>query len=488
MTGIFKAYDIRGVFGQELNQETAYQIGLALSKEVFPAKAEILVSKDMRTHSDELVLYLINGLVEGGCQIIYAGLCATPMNYWANSNYQVAGSIQVTASHNGAEYNGFKISGPKATPIDYLTGLKRVESSLESMKESKEQEKKEKKIFSLEELSKSQKLKTVEEEVLPLYLDFMSQFLNLGQIDKNNKNSRKRKLKIAIDAANGMAGFFIREFLKGCQSFLEPVELYWELDGNFPNHEADPLKSENLAALRKKVLAERCDLGVAFDGDADRCVFVDQNGRIISADLITALIAEELIDQIREHSPETPVSILYDLRSSRIVKETVESKAALAFRTRVGHSFIKRLLKEKDALFAGELSGHYYFADCFYTDSALRAFICLLNILEKHNTKNLAELIDKYSKYQQSGEINFQVKNSQEVLEKVKQTYQERYLNSTIDNLDGLTVEVTGKFWFNLRSSNTENSLLRMNFEAYDGSKFERHFVELKELLVSLNY
>ena len=285
-----------------------------------------------------------------------------------------------------------------------------------------------------------------------------------------------------------MAGFFIREFLKGCQSFLEPVELYWELDGNFPNHEADPLKSENLAALRKKVLAERCDLGVAFDGDADRCVFVDQNGRIISADLITALIAEELIDQIREHSPETPVSILYDLRSSRIVKETVESKAALAFRTRVGHSFIKRLLKEKDALFAGELSGHYYFADCFYTDSALRAFICLLNILEKHNTKNLAELIDKYAKYQQSGEINFQVKNSQEVLEKVKQTYQERYLNSTIDNLDGLTVEVTGKFWFNLRSSNTENSLLRMNFEAYDGSKFERHFVELKELLVSLNY
>jgi len=474
MAGIFKAYDIRGIVDQELTREVAYQIGFSLSKKIFASNQEILVSKDMRVHSDQMTLYLVNGLVHGGCKVIYAGLCATPMNYWANVNYQVSGSIQVTASHNGPEYNGFKISGSNAIPLDYSHGLDKVEKFISNNSNSQELNLKNKKISALKELEDSQSLKNIEKEVLNLYLDFMLKFVDLRQARP------KRKLKIAIDAANGMAGLFIREFTQECLSFIEPVELYWDLDGNFPNHEADPIKKQNLKDLQKKVLEERCDFGVAFDGDADRCVFVDQAGEIIPADLTTALIAEEIIKQ---SSSSSKPAILYDLRSSKIVEETVKSKGGEPVKTRVGHSFIKRLLKEKSSPFAGELSGHYYFADCFYTDSALMAFICLLNILERSREKKLSEIVSKYNKYKRSGEINFRVKDSQELLEKVKKTYQEKYRDLEIDYLDGLTISVNNLFWFNLRRSNTENSLVRLNFEAYLEKDFKEGFKELESLI-----
>lgn len=456
MAGIFKAYDIRGIVGEALNPQRAYLIGRGLAQQVFAGQSPIVVSRDMRTHAPEIAGELMRGLTEGGCDVVDIGLAATPMNYWANNFYGAQGSVQVTASHNGPEYNGFKVSGQGGTPLDYSTGLDKVEAFvLEAESDG-------------EALAPSAQIGTIQhiDDALLRYLDWMDTFVTKEHAD--------RRLKIGIDAANGMGGFFLSDFFAR-HNWLELVPLYFELDGSFPNHEADPLKEENLRDTQQLVRDNKCDFGVAYDGDADRCMFVDENGDNISSDLITALIGAAML----EGNPGSP--ILYDLRSSHAVPESIAAKGGVPVRGRVGHSFMKRLLKQNNAPFGGELSGHYYFRDCFNTDSGLMAMIQVINIWEKANSSTrttLSQLIQPLRTYAATGEINFHVADVKETLQKVESHYAAQ--GAQLDHLDGLTVELDG-WWFNLRSSNTE-PLLRLNLEAKTAEERDRHRAEVEAL------
>lgn len=461
MAGIFKAYDIRGVVNEGLTPEVAYLIGRGLAQEVFGgddvAAGPVVVSRDMRLHSPLLCAQLVRGLTDGGCDVLDIGLAATPMNYWANVHYGSRGSVTVTASHNGPEYNGFKVSGPGAAPLDYATGLDRVEAFVQQAQSGQ-----------LAPAAQPPGHSTEAGGVLESYLDFMDGFVS-------RDGDAPRPLKIGVDAANGMAGYFLGDFFAR-HGGLEAVPLYWELDGSFPNHEADPLKPENLRDAQALVRANGCDFGVAFDGDADRCMFIDETGASISSDLITALIAGAVLAQ----HPGSP--ILYDLRSSKIVPEWISRHGGVPVRNRVGHTYMKRLLKEREARFGGELSGHYYFADCFYTDSGLMAMIQVINICRsicRARCRPLSELIAPLRKYSATGELNFRVAEVNTVLQRVEAHY--RALGAGTDHLDGLTVD-SETWWFNLRPSNTE-PLLRLNLEAATAPERDAHLAEVQVLI-----
>lgn len=454
MAGIFKAYDIRGIVGEALSPEVAYLIGRGLAAQVFAGAGPIALTHDMRTHSPQLFDELSRGLRDGGCDTLEIGLAPTPMSYWAINHFDAAGGVQVTASHNGPQYNGFKVSGPKAAPLDYSTGLDKVEAFvLEAQKNG---------APAVEKIGQ----KNEAPGALDIYMAWMNSFAAPGS----------RALKLGVDCGNGMGGYFLPAFFEKFPQFTV-TPLFWELDGSFPNHEADPLKPENIVDLQNLMRAQTLDLGVAFDGDADRCMFTDENGDAISSDLITALIAGEMLS-------ETPGgAILYDLRSSQAVPEWVEEHGGRPVRGRVGHSFMKRLLKKENARFGGELSGHYYFADCFGTDSGLMALIQILNLLS-HSEQTLSQLIAPLRRYSASGEVNFRVADVKETLAQIESHF--AALGAKLDHLDGLTVEIgdikQGGWWFNLRSSNTE-PLLRLNLEAPDAAQRDAHFAEVQGLI-----
>jgi phosphomannomutase len=486
MAAPFKAYDIRGIVGDDLTIERAYLIGRALAQEVFAAvpeaeapKAEapeaeapeaeagtgnaassastcpVVVGRDMRLHSPPISQALTRGLSEGGCAVLDIGLCATPMNYWANVHFQARGSVMVTASHNGPRYNGFKVSGADATPIDYSSGLDRVEACVRA--------------WEADGSPAALAIAPVEEqaEVLDAYLRWMDGFLV----------REGRPVRIGVDASNGMAGLFLTGWFTS-RLWLEPQPLFWEMDGLFPNHEADPLKAENLRDVQSLVEREGCDFGACFDGDADRCMFVDEAGTLISSDLITALIAQQVLAEAPVDAPGGP--ILYDLRSSRVVAEWIEQSGGTPIRERVGHSFMKRKLRALGARFGGELSGHYYFADCFDTDSGLMALVQIVNILQKHQ-QPLSELIAPLRKYSATGEINFRVPETQSVLSHIASSFRAR--GARLDDLDGLSV-LFEDWWFNLRSSNTE-PLLRLNLEAPNPDARDARLEEVQALIQS---
>ena len=299
MAGIFKAYDIRGIAsgdGAPLTSQRAYLIGRGLADGVFAGFSPICITHDMRTHSPALYGELGRGLRDGGCDVIEAGLVATPMNYWAINQYNARGGVQVTASHNGPEYNGFKVSGPGAAPLDYISGLNLVEAYVLNAERN-----------GIPAPVENVGTQTTAENVLRDYLDWMNKFVQAGD----------KTLKIGIDGGNGMAGLFLPEFFASHETW-QATPLFWELDGNFPNHEADPLKAENLVDVQKLVRDNSLDMGVAYDGDADRCMFVDENGDSISSDLITALIAGEILGE------QPGAAILYDLRSSQVVPQWIQ--------------------------------------------------------------------------------------------------------------------------------------------------------------------
>ena len=455
MSGIFKAYDIRGIASGDdapLTAQRAYLIGRGLAHSVFAGFSPIAISHDMRTHSPELYGELSRGLREGGCDVLEVGLCATPMNYFAINHYDARGGVQVTASHNGPEYNGFKVSGPGASPLDYSSGLNMVEQYVLDAEKGETP-------APVENVGSA----TPVENVLRDYLDWMNRFVQTGD----------KTLKIGIDAGNGMAGLFLPEFFAPHEPW-QATPLFWELDGNFPNHEADPLKAENLVDVQRLVRDNKLDIGVAYDGDADRCMFVDENGDSISSDLITALVAAEILAE------QPGATILYDLRSSKVVPEWIKEHGGVPQRGRVGHSFMKRLMKREGAMFGGELSGHYYFASCFNTDSGLMMMIKVLNLLS-HSDKPLSEHIAPLRRYRATGEINYRVEDAAATREKVKAHYTSH--GATTDELDGLTVNMPdGSWWFNLRSSNTE-PLLRLNLEAANESERDAHLQEVQGLL-----
>ncbi|BCM92298.1 phosphomannomutase/phosphoglucomutase [Abditibacteriota bacterium] len=455
MAGIFKAYDIRGLVGDFLTPHVAYLIGRALAARIFRAGDSLALTRDMRTHSPEMFAELSRGLRDGGVNTVEVGLAPTPMNYWAINRFNTAGGVQVTASHNGPAYNGFKVSGKNATPMDYDGTLRYVEEFvLDALKTG----------APAPGATPGQAQQV--EGALDEYLEWMNGFCAFGS----------KKLRVGIDAGNGMGGFFLSQFFEKHPQF-ELVPLYFELDGTFPNHEADPLKAENLHDTERLVIERNLDLGVAFDGDADRCMFVDENGDSVSSDLLTALIAGEVL----KVTPGSP--ILYDLRSSQAVPQWIEEHGGKPVRGRVGHTFMKRLLKETGARFGGELSGHYYFADCYKTDSGLMALIQILNLLSS-SEEPMSQHIAPLRRYSATGEINYRVTDAAATLKKLEEHYEAQ--GARLDHLDGLTVELgditTGGWWFNLRSSNTE-PLLRLNLEALTPTQRDEHLKEVQGLL-----
>ena len=421
MSGIFKAYDIRGIYGQDLTEEMAYAIGRAYI--TFTKAKKVVIGRDCRPHSVPLQAALTKGILEQGADVVDIGQCSTPMNYYANGSLKAEGSIMITASHNPAEWNGFKLCRADAVPISGVSGIADIEKIVTEG------------TFDPPAATPG---KLTQHDILPAYKEHIKPFMNFG-----------RRPKLAIDYANGMG-------IPESQTFADAVDqvaLYGDIDGSFPNHEANPLHHATLAKLQETVRAGQFDFGVAFDGDADRAGFIDEKGEIIPMDLITALIAQDVL------SREKGV-IFYDLRSSRVVKEVIEAAGGVPMMSRVGHAFIKAQMREHKAIFAGELSGHYYFRDNFVAESSSMAVIALCNIVTRAG-KPLSELIAPLRKYACSGEINTKVsRDPQEILAELKA----KYADGNVFELDGVSVEYP-TWWFNVRCSNTE-PLVRLNLES----------------------
>jgi phosphomannomutase len=446
MAGIFKAYDVRGIVPTQLNEEIAYQIGLAFQ---FVLDADdralgnaVVVGRDMREHSPGIEKALTRGLTDAGLDVIDIGLTTTPMNYFAISHLKAAGGVQVTASHNPAQYNGLKFSRHGALPVSGDGGIKVMEQKVASG-----------------DLPKAEKPGTVTQaDIYGAYQEHILSFL---------RHADKRRLKVAIDAANGM-GTIDKETLE--KMGIDLVPLYFELDGSFPNHEANPLKEENLHDVMRLVRESGADLGVAFDGDSDRAAFIDETGEAIGSDLMTALIAGELLDR------EPGKAVIYDLRSSRAVSEYIQEHGGIARRERVGHSFMKATLRQLDGIFGGELAGHYYFRDHSYADAPLLSVVEVLNLL-RETGKPLSELVRPLRRYAKSPEINFEVEDKQAKMDELAR----RYSDAEIDYLDGITVSYPD-WWANVRPSNTE-PFLRLVLEAKTAEQLEEKKRELFGLL-----
>ena len=436
MSGIYKAYDIRGIYPEQLNEETAEQIGRAYIE--FTGAKKVVVGRDMRPHSRPLFDALAKGMTDQGADVVNLGLCSTPMSYFANGKLGADGSIIITASHNPGEWNGFKLCKAQAVPISGATGIADIEQ-----------------IVAAKSWKKSDvKGKISTYDIAPEYGAFLAKHAKLS-----------RKLKVVVDYANAMGSYEIA----GIENLFDIIPLYKELDGTFPNHEANPLKLDTLDVLREKVRETGADFGAGFDGDADRCGFVDNQGEVIPMDLFTALIAQDILS-------DGPATILYDLRSSWAVKECIEQNGGKAIMSRVGHAFIKAQMRQYDAVFAGELSGHYYFRENYTAESQGLAFIKLANLICKTGRK-VSDLVAPLRKYFASGEINSKVADVPAVLAKIKA----KYADGHMFELDGISVEY-GDWWFNVRSSNTE-PLLRLIVEAKTKARMEEKRDELLALI-----
>ena len=436
MSGIFKAYDIRGIYPTEINADVAEAIGRAYIE--FTGAKKVAVGRDMRPHSLPLFEGLSRGMLAQGADVIDLGLVSTPMSYFANGTLKVDGSVMITASHNPGEWNGFKLCLANAVPISGATGIMEIQKIAEAK--------------SWRKVDQPGTLSTY--DIAPEYGKFLRSF---AQMD--------RKLKVVVDYANAMGLYEIA----GITDLYDIVPLYDTLDGTFPNHEANPLHIETLDAIRAKVREVGADFGAAFDGDADRCGFIDDQGDVIPMDLFTALIAQDILSR-------GPATILYDLRSSRAVPECIEANGGKAIRSRVGHAFIKAQMRENDAVFAGELSGHYYFKQNFTAESQGLAMIMLSNLICKKN-KPVHELVQPLRKYFSSGEINSKVADVKPILD----TIRARYADGNMFELDGISSEYP-RWWFNVRSSNTE-PLLRLIVEADTRELMEEKRDELLKII-----
>jgi phosphomannomutase len=432
MAGIFKAYDIRGAYPDELNETIARKIGAGF---ILLLNAQrIVVGRDMRLSTSALAKALIEGAVSSGASASDIGMVTTPLLYYAIIKGKFDGGVMVTASHLPGGMNGFKLCREEAIPLSGAQGLP-----------------------ALERLVKEEKLPDPISELGDSYrkLDFMDDYIERLSHFVHNPSP----LKVIVDAGNGMAGPEVIRLFKRFPSW-DLIAMYMEPDGNFPHHIPNPLLPASTAGLQARVVAEKADLGVAFDGDGDRAGFIDEKGERISEDLITALIAEFLLTK------EPGAAILYDLRSSRIVPEVITQLGGRAVRSRVGHSFIKAKMREENALFAGELSGHYYFRDMGFIDNGLLTMVQMFNYLSLKKAP-LSSLIQPLKKYSSSGEINIKVNNREAVFSRLEA----KFKNARIDHLDGLTVEYDS-WWFNVRPSNTE-PVIRLNLEADDSAEME---------------
>jgi phosphomannomutase len=446
---IFKAYDIRGVYGEQLDEELAYLLGrtvavqLLLEKPATDRIRKILVGRDMRTSSVSLRAALVRGINEQGVDVVDIGLCSTPMFYWATQGYEAG--VMVTASHNPAQYNGFKICKDGAFPVGEISGMKEIERNVHD-----------------ETFPAATRQGTVEtQELLEQFLIFNRAFLKTD-----------KPFRIVIDAGNGMGGYVYGALLKALPSNITVIPMYFEPDGTFPNHEANPLKPETCNALQERVKAENADLGVALDGDEDRIFFIDNEGGYVSADFTTALIAEQTLDEKRG------ATILYGICQSRVVKETIEAAGGNAVMNRVGHAFYKIGMVEHGATWGGEHSGHFFNSEQQNTENTMIILFRMLNLLAKEG-KTLAQLLEPLHRYAKLTETNFATPDAAGIMERLAQDYVPTSVSHT--TMDGLRVDFAD-WWFCVRPSNTE-PLLRLNLECRDADTLAERFAELSQKL-----
>jgi len=449
--GIFKAYDIRGIYPDELKEEDAWKIGCATARFLRSllrgyergqaATQSLCVGRDMRTHSEAMANALIEGMNSTGANVIDIGMIDTPQMYFAINHLGTCGGVQVTASHNPAKYNGFKISGLDAKPIGADTGLKDIEHIALALLHTKGK------------VTGSAENRDLTAEYKKHVLKFLG--------------PKVKKMKIAIDASNGMAGKMVPAIFDKLP--VQITELNFEHTGKF-KHEPNPLVEKNLAGLKAAIKKNKCDFGVCFDGDADRLIMVDEKGHTIGCDLMTALMVPYFLQK------EPKSTVVYDLRSSRVVVEEIIKHGGTPRRERVGHAYMKKALRDSHSIFGGELSGHFYYRDNFYADSGMITLVHAINIISEANAP-ISELINPLRRYFSSGELNFTVENKQAKMDELAR----RYGEGQIDHLDGVTVGYKD-WWFNCRPSNTE-PLLRLNIEARSKELLDEKLSEMTERL-----
>ncbi|MBW2972295.1 phosphomannomutase/phosphoglucomutase [Candidatus Woesearchaeota archaeon] len=429
---IFKAYDIRGVYPGELDEDTAYRIGRAFV--TFLKCKEVVVGQDLRKSSPSLSKALTKGITDQGADVIDIGSSSTPFFYFGTAKHKAG--IMVTASHNPAKYNGFKMCRDGTVPIGGDSGIEDIKKLAV------------KGVFK----DTDKKGKVTKKDIMQNFISHNLKFLN-RKMDK--------PLKIVVDTGNGMGGYTFPKVFEKIAN-VKVVPLFFDVDMSFPNHEANPLKEENIAELKKKVIEENADFGVGIDGDCDRCMFIDEKGELITADIMTALLAKVLL---RENPG---AKILYDLRSSWSTKEIIKENGGVPVMCRVGHAFIKKQMREEGALFAGELSGHLYYRDSFVTESSIISTILLVNLI-RGEKKRLSEITAPLRRYFASGEINSEVEDKQAKMDELVKMFKGGA--KIVSHLDGIKLEFDD-FWFNVRPSNTE-PLLRLNLEAKTKERME---------------
>jgi phosphomannomutase len=460
---IFKAYDVRGTYPDPLNEDRAWQIGYGCAKflladaqnggDTTPMAKNIVVGHDMRKSSPSLHKALCQGIIDGGANVIDVGLVDTPFVYFAINHLDCAGGVQVTASHNPPQYNGFKVSKRKAKPVGESTGLSDI-----------------RKIAAMVDVAEKGKGKGKVEK-RDLWADYTKHVLSF--CDTGGK-----KIRAVIDASNGMAGTMVPKVFgkKGASvPGLDISELYFDNSKGEFVHEPNPLVAANLRDLQAKVIAEKADFGICFDGDADRLMVVDEKGQAVGCDLLSAFLASWFLKS------NAGSAIVYDLRSSKALEEDIRKAGGRPVRSRVGHVFMKAALAEHKAVFGGELSGHFYFRDNFNADSGAIALAVLLTAYSQAGGKPMSKLIAPVARYTQSGEINFEIEDKDGALAKLKQAFAGR---GTIDELDGVSIDCFEKdgWWCNVRKSNTE-PLLRLNLEGRDEGAVKKMLTQVSPML-----
>ena len=445
--GAFHAYDIRGVYNVDFDKEVAYKVGYFLPELLSADK--VLVGRDGRVSSPEIHEYLLKGLADAGADVYDIGLSTTPMVYFGTAHYGFKASVQITASHNPAEYNGMKVSRENALPVGLDTGLGQIKEWVESGRECVPAEK---------------KGQVHDMDIRADYLAFLLKY-------KGDWSD----LKIAMDVSNGMASLFVRDIFGD-----QPSYIYEELDGRFPNHEPNPLNLKNIVDLQKLVSETRSDIGVIFDGDADRVMFVDENSRFISPDLMIAVLGHYFLEERGEKG-----YIHQDIRSSKAVGEYLAPMGGVMNTWRVGRAYAALKLREIDGVYGGELAGHYYFRDFFYSDSGLLAAILILNVVAKMKAQgiSLSQLIARIEKYQNSGEINFRVEDKLGAMNAVRDYFMQSEKSTAYMDFDGYRVEFP-EWWFNIRPSNTE-PYLRFLCEATSKELLDEKVAKVREILTS---
>lgn len=442
--GAFKQYDFRGVFGEDFTTDDIYRFGFFLPALLKADK--VLVGRDMRLSTPVIFDSLTRGITDAGADVCDMGMTTTPMVYYFTAKHHFKASVMITASHNPKEYNGLKVSREDALPVGLDTGLGELQRMMQEQ----------------EVVPLSAKGKIIDYPVMREYLEFQKQYHH----DCSN-------LKIVMDCSNGMASILVKDIFG-----TQPIYMYNELDGSFPNHEANPLEPQNVVDLQKRVLREKADIGVIFDGDADRVMFVDEKGQFIPPDLMIAVLAHYFVEEKNVQG-----KVIVDIRTSKSVTEYIENMGREIYTWRVGRAFAALKLREIDGAFGGEFAGHYYFRDFYYSDSAMIAAQVILHVISEMKKKgvSVSQLISQIATYRNTGEINFKIEDKKGAMEAMREHFCAQEPYTKFMDFDGYRIEYKD-WWFNVRPSNTE-PYLRLLMEAKTQELLDAKLAEAKKIV-----